>query len=198
MARPVAGAGCALSETQMRALWEPEEKLIWQGWPDSHAAPRHESGFWLLFGSIWVAVGAVFTMVGYSVTASEPGMGMIFLALGIVLLCGGVGAITLPLILYRRRSRATHSLLTNRRAIVMDPELRSFPITPSMKVDDQPAKGRRAGSVFFGTVSTSYTNNEKPVIRPVGFTRITEAPEVVQAIRALQEKMRKMPEAAHV
>ncbi len=188
-----------LTQAQMQALLEPGETLIWQGWPDSFDTSRPQEGmFWLMFGGIFAFVGLGFTLVGLAVFSQEHMFTLIFPILGILLLCSGIGFILGPRILRRRKLEGTLYLLTDRRAIIINSEVTSFPITPEMKLDYQPASGKRAGSVFFGSKVASYTINDQEVVLPVGFAQISEAPEVVQAIRAVQDKMQSAAaEASH-
>lgn len=176
---------------QLAALLAPDEQVIWQGWPETSAPmPKAQARFWLFFGGIFALVGAIFLIV--SMVAGKDAVTLaVFGGMGAVFFCIGLAAILLPRWLYRRRLSKTRYLLSNQRAIILENKRsRSFPITPETMLDHELGT---PGSVYFGQEDTALRINGRPVTAPVGFIAVSEAPQIVAAIHALQREMAQTP-----
>lgn len=163
-------------------LLDDDEKIIWQGRPDTAVVFKAKHIFTTIFG-LFFAGFALFWMVMASRSAGVMWMfGMIHFTAGVSII---VGPIFGPP--YKRRH--TWYTLTSKRAFiatdmpVIGRKLKSYPITQNTPIYME--ESGALTSIHFATRTVRTKNGS--TTKQIGFERIEGSTEVMQLIRKVQQ-----------
>ena len=165
-------------------ILDPDERILWQGRPDTKIVIGPGNIALLLFGSVFAGFALI-----WMVLAASAGGG--FWAFGLIHFSVGLGIMFAAIFGSRFKRARTWYALSNRRAFIatdmpiMGRKLKSYPITTEsvLKTDgNHPATLHLASE----TRRRSSKNGGGTYQAPVGFARIDDGAEVYKLLRHIQ------------